>query len=881
MALNAGARFGAYEISGPLGAGGMGEVYRAKDATLERDVALKLLPEAFAADANRVARFEQEAKTLAALNHPNIAQIFGLEKSGGMTAIVMELVEGTTLGERIAQGPIPADEALGIAYQIADALEAAHEKQIIHRDLKPANVKLTPKGTVKVLDFGIAKVLETRGISGPQAPSLTTPAMTQAGILLGTAAYMSPEQARGKTVDRRADIWAFGCLLYEMLTGQPAFGGEDVPITLARVLAHGTDMDSLPGVISPAVRHTIALCLEKDPKKRIADISDVRLALQGKFEPPLAQLAQHAVAQPLWRRVLPLAATAAVAAVVAALAVDWLATPPREVRRSIYTIPDDQQLNAPAGAPLLAVSPDGKAIAYAAGGAIYLRRLSELEGGPVSGTGGQSPVVPVFSPDGDWILYRSAAGRLERVPIEGGTPVTVVNESPLLGWRWDEDDIVRYSTNCQIKQVAATGGTPEILIDDGPNIGCVEPTLLAGTDNLLYEERPQTGAPEIVARSLVTDEKTPLFPGKQPLYVEPGYLVYFDVASGLMARGFDPVSLESGGAAAFVDDILVIGQVVHFRISASGTLVYLRGNRTTTGQGFLLSIAEEGGNIERLNLDYDDFRFPSVSPDGNQIAVQLTLATPQIFVYDLSGEREIRQLTYEGGQHPAWTPDGQWITYSSNRDGRWRIYRQRADGRGVPEALTDPKDDAAHRFPAWTPDGERLAYTETAVGGDDIWIVALPGGTPELLVGGDGNQTGIAFAPNGEALAYHTVFSSGSAAAEVIAEPLPRDGSRVRVSEDGVVSLWPVWSKKGVRLTYQILGGSFAAVDFDTQGFAIRNRRALPFNTDPGQRNLDSMPDGERMLLATPPFQGADDSPRELVIVENWIEEVKQRVPRE
>ena len=876
MALEPGTRFGAYEIVGPLGAGGMGEVYRAKDATLEREVALKLLPEAFAADAGRVARFEQEAKTLAALNHPNIAQIHGLEKSGGATAIVMELVEGMTLAERIAQGPVPADEALGIGYQIIDALEAAHEKHIIHRDLKPANVKLTPKGTVKVLDFGIAKVLETRGISGPQAPSLTTPAMTQAGILLGTAAYMSPEQARGKAVDRRADIWAFGCLLYEMLTGQPAFGGEDVPITLARVLAHGTDMDSLPGMISPAVRHTIALCLEKDPKKRIADIGDVRLALQGKFETPLAQAAQHvAAARPLWRRALPIAVTAAAAAAVAALVVDRVATPPRDVRRSIHTIPEELPLNAPAGAPVLAVSPDGTQIVYAVGGALYLRRLSELEGRPIAGTALQNPLVPVFSPDGEWILYASADGQLERVPIEGGTPIVVVAESPALGWRWDDDGMVRYVSQCQIKQVPATGGTPEIIVDEA-GVLCVEPTLLARTDYLLYEQR--TAQPEVVVRSLSTGEKTVLFPGKQPAYLEPGYLVYFDVVLGLMARPFDVDTLEYGSAVALVNDILSGGAVVHFRVSASGTLVYLRGE-TALSQGFVLGIADEGGNLDAFDVELGNFAFPSVSPDGTQVALQIGADTPQIFVYDLSGEREIRQLTFDGNNtHPTWTPDGQWITYPSDRDGKLRIYRQRADGRGVAEPLTDPAEGKSHYLPAWTPDGERLAYTERGVDGEDIWIVAVPDGTPELLVGGAGDQFGIAFAPNGEALAYGSAVSGSF---EVLAEPFPRDGSRARISTEGILSVWPVWSRNGARLSYQEGTGAFAAVDLDTRNFAIRNRRTFPFNTSPNQRNLDALPGDDRVIVAVPPFQGSTGlGARDLVIVENWIEEVKQRVPR-
>jgi hypothetical protein len=293
-----GARLGAYEIGGPLGAGGMGEVYRATDTQLKRDVAIKVLPPSFAEDADRLARFQREAEVLAALNHPNIAHIYGLERSEGTAALVMELVEGPTLADRIAQGPIPPDEALHIALQIAEALEAAHTRNIVHRDLKPANIKVTPEGIVKVLDFGIAKAIETQaGASGPQKPSLTTPAMTQAGILLGTAAYMAPEQARGKAVDQRADVWAYGCVLYEMLTGQPAFGGEDVPMTLARVLANDTDLKSMSGAIPPAVRHTIKLCLEKDVRKRIADIRDAKLALQGAFETgSIATVAEAAAA---------------------------------------------------------------------------------------------------------------------------------------------------------------------------------------------------------------------------------------------------------------------------------------------------------------------------------------------------------------------------------------------------------------------------------------------------------------------------------------------------------------------------------------------------------------------------------------------------------
>ena len=384
MALTPGASVGSYAITGPLGAGGMGEVYRATDSHLKRDVAIKVLPEALAADAGRLARFQREAETLAALNHANIAQIFGLEKFSGGTALVMELVEGPTLADRIAAGPIAVDEALGIATQIAAALEAAHAQGIVHRDLKPANVKVRPDGTVKVLDFGIAKALATTSISGPQAAPLTTPAMTQAGLVLGTAAYMAPEQARGKTVDERADIWAFGTVLYEMLTGQPAFGGEDVTLTLARVLERPPDYGLLPKSVTPAVRRTLDLCLEKDARWRIADIRDVRLVLAGRFETVGAQPRDDDAATAPWRRALSYAgALVAGGALVALTAVSlWPAVEPKPVKRFALSLPAGQVLAGPEFR-VLDLSPNGMTLVYSSIGGLRIRDLATLEDRPI------------------------------------------------------------------------------------------------------------------------------------------------------------------------------------------------------------------------------------------------------------------------------------------------------------------------------------------------------------------------------------------------------------------------------------------------------------------------------------------------------------------
>src|SRR5262245_56193946 len=385
MSLNPGTRFGCYAITAPLAAGGMGEVYRARDTELGRDVAIKVLPASFTSDATRVARFEQEAKILAALNHPNVAQIYGLERSGATAALVMELVDGPTLLERIAAGRLGVDEALGVAAQIAGALEGAHERGIVHRDLKPANIQLRPDGTVKVLDFGIAKALDARQLSGPGPAALTTPAMTEAGFVLGTAAYMSPEQARGKAVDQRTDIWAFGCVLYEMLTGRPAFLGEDLTSTLARVLEVDPDWAALPSRVPAAVRRTLELCLEKDARKRFADVRDVRLALAGAFAP-------QAETQPLWRRALPFAATLLLGAIIAGTYFASSRQPVAPAQAGAALPVARFVITPPATAPLanlagldVAISPDGQRIAYFArkrendNVELYVREVAALE----------------------------------------------------------------------------------------------------------------------------------------------------------------------------------------------------------------------------------------------------------------------------------------------------------------------------------------------------------------------------------------------------------------------------------------------------------------------------------------------------------------------
>src|SRR5262245_52024868 len=474
MSLGPGTGLGPYEIVSALGAGGMGEVYRARDTRLKRDVALKTLPESFATDPDRLARFQREAEVLASLSHPNIAGIYGIEESNETRALVMELVEGETLADRIARGPIPIDEALPIARQIAEALEAAHEQGIIHRDLKPANIKIKDNGTVKVLDFGLAKLTESPSTANPSAmsmsPTITSPALVSGvGVLLGTAAYMSPEQAKGKATDKRADIWAFGCVLYEMLTGTRAFEGNDVADTRGAVLRGEADWGLLPVTSRPPiVRVLLARCLEKDPKRRVRDIGDVQLALAGAFETPASSGTGAGERRTTIRRsVTAVIGVAAVAAVIVAVS-SWLFRPiPPTVQRMRFTIapPAAQPFNIQGFLRMLAISPDGSHIAYVAGAEAQLmvRAIDQLEAIPLRGITGAG--FPCFSTDGRWVGFiAGGGGDLKQDAIAGGPPVRICHYGGAArGASWGADDVIVFATNdtnTGLLSVSAEGGEP-------------------------------------------------------------------------------------------------------------------------------------------------------------------------------------------------------------------------------------------------------------------------------------------------------------------------------------------------------------------------------------------------------------------------------------
>ena len=720
MALQSGTRLGPYEITAQIGVGGMGEVYRATDTKLKRDVAVKVLPPALAADPERLARFQRKAEVLASLNHPNIAAIYGLEEADSTKALVMELVEGPTLADRIDQSAIPVDEALPIAKQIAEALEAAHEQGIIHRDLKPANVKLRPDGVVKVLDFGLAKALEPTGAMSPgmsQAPTITTPAMTQAGMILGTAAYMSPEQARGKTVDKRTDIWAFGCVLFEMLTAKRAFAGEDVTDTLAAVVRSEPPWDALPDTVSPTLQVYLRRCLHKDPKQRIGDIHDVRLALEGAFETGVSQMATSGVVpQPaVWRRALPVA----VALVVGGLAVGlaawslWPSTEPPSVARFEHVLPESQTVdNARAAYQFVTVSPDGRHFVYNTSVGFYLRTMGELDARLIPSNDGELSFNPFFSPDGQSVAYGAADG-LRRIAITGGAPV-VISAAPegggTFGSSWGADNTIFAGNRRGIWRVSANGGTLELVIPatEGESMGT--PRLLPDGESVLFSVTTATDATrwdqaQIVAQSLRTGERTVLVEGgSDARYVPTGHLVYA-LGSVLLAVAFDLDRLEvSGGPVPLVQGVqrsqvpALGSDTANYGVSDAGTLIYVPGSSSVAWAGRVAWVTP-GGDQEVIDLPAGEYAHPRVSPDGRWLAVERQdNGGTDIWLYETSGATALRRLT-EGGnnRYPVWSRDGEHVAFQSSREGDAGIFWQLTDGTGSVERLTAPEGEGCPR----------------------------------------------------------------------------------------------------------------------------------------------------------------------------------------
>jgi len=824
MALSSGTHVGSYEILSAIGAGGMGEVYRAHDRKLGRDVAIKVLPEAFARDAERMARFQREAKVLASLDHPNIASIYGLEDSGGTRALVMQLVEGPTLADRIKAGPIPVDEAVRIARQIADALEYAHERGIIHRDLKPANVKVTNDDAVKVLDFGLAKALESdpSAIDISTSPTISRMATMQ-GVLLGTAAYMSPEQAKAKPVDRRADIWAFGCVLYEMLTGKIAFRGDTVTDTLASVIKEEPDWSQLPAAAPTRVRVLLQRCLQKDPKQRLRDIGDARISLDEVLSgAPDASLAGAAgIPVPFWRQA-KLAWAVAGAFAIAFAGIGWayqrLASAPAPAQLLRYQISPPEKASF---GTIFTLSPDGRHLAFMVREQdgrtrLWVRDLDTLESRPLADVADATDAF--WSPD-NRVLGFGAGTKLERVEVSAGAPPQTICDVPAggeIGAAWNQDGVIVFGSVLGLMKVSAAGGTPSLLtkVDASrAEIAHAGPSFLPDGKHFLYL---RAGGPlggtyvgSLDAKPEQQDSKRLL--ATYAFYIPqsgpgPGHILFLQNGT-VMAQTFDASRLEPGG-----DPVSIVQQTTNVAVSDNGILAYTGG---AVSPMQLTWFDRQGKVLGTLGEPGVGPSWPAISPDGNAVVVPRGQGVEaDLWLYNLA-RGTLSRLTFDGKQNwePVWSPDGSHIAFLSTREGDWNIYQKPINGIGQDEALD--KNPPSIKGPRdWSRDGKYLIEGAVSDNRFSIWVLPL---SPEQA-GGDHkhfpyvqdqfNEVGPSLSPNGQWLAY---ASDETGRYEIYVQTFPKVGGKWPVSING--GTVPVWSRDGKELYFIGGDGKLMAVD--------------------------------------------------------------------
>jgi Tol biopolymer transport system component len=897
--LSPGTKFDSYVVVAGVGAGGMGEVYRATDTSLGRDVALKILPAPFNADPERVARFRREARLLASLNHPNIAQIHGEAQANGVHAIILEFVEGESLARRIDRGALPFDEAIGIARQIADALEAAHDAGIIHRDLKPANVMLTREGRVKVLDFGLAKLVDstTAPAEATETTTLTSPAMmTAIGTLMGTAAYMAPEQARGLPADKRSDVWAFGCILFEMLTGRRAFGGHHVTDTLAAIVRAEPDWARL----SSAPEHMRALvrrCLQKPVAARLQCIGDARVAID-ELRSGAADTAPYGGAR---RWTWGLVAAGALAGAIAASAVAWRVEPAQFVATSVtrFTIALPSGRHLPAtNKPMLALSDDGTQLAFVAAGdgtapQVYLRAMNRTDAVPLPGTDGA--VAPFFSPDGEWLGF-FANGKLKKIPTKGGAPRVLADVANPQGASWTGQTIVFASDLSVLLQVPDDGGAPQAMTRfDSGEIAHGFPRFLPDGKSVLFAAVTASTPPGIVGQRLDSGDRRKLVSGQDgsmPTYVASGHLI-FAQGNRLMATTFDASRVTSAGVAVpVVEDVYSAAGVPQFAVSPSGTLAYVAAAGRTPALGSRLVWVSRDGNEAPLPAPTRYYNQPRLSPDGRRIAVDIVAGEQmQVWLYDISGDA-LSRFTFTGvNRHPVWTPDGTRIAFMSDREGPQQVFWKRADGTGIEERLTQNSATQAgnvYDIPyTFSPDGQVL--TTARVGpttGADVWAVPV-GRTPSAAAGRAQPQpvlhsTAADGAPqlsrDGLWLAY---ASDESGRREIYVRAFPGPGGTWQVSTDGGNE--PLWNPNGRELFYRN-GDQMMSVEVHTAPsfasgkprmlFTGRYRRGSNWWARP---NYDVSSDGQRFLMLK---NAEEDSapPTDVAVVLHWAAELRRLV---
>jgi serine/threonine protein kinase len=872
---------GYYQITSRLGKGGMGEVYQARDQKLGRDVAIKVLPDEFARDTDRVARFQREAKILASLNHPNIAAIYGLEEFAGTNFLVLELVGGETLEDKLKRGAIPVDESIKLSLQIAEALDAAHEKGVIHRDLKPSNIKVAPDGTVKILDFGLAKAFAgDQEVNLSNSPTLSD-AATQQGVILGTAAYMSPEQARGKSVDRRADIWAFGCVLFEMLAGRPAFSGQDVSDILAAVIRTEPEWNNLPGKLHWRLREVLERCLKKDLKDRYHDISDVRADIQRILTDSSSvsglKAAEDESKRP--RKALAWIAAVVLTAVIVGVVI-WNFKPsprsePLPVTRFSYELPKDSGD--------FAVSPNGRQFVYATPRGLYLQSFDELDPKLIPGTEGK-PQRPFFSPDGKWIGYIGTDFKLKKIGISGGAPIDLCGVQVPLGALWYPDNRIILSDAAQgILRISANGGTPELLVKGF----CAYPQLLPNGESILYTDvskRPYT----IHVQSLQSGKQKELFAGTGAYYLPTGHLVYalWTGTFNLVAVPFNLEKLEATDGP-----VPIINGLTQVDFSDSGTLLYMPG--TAEGSPAVQRIpvwVDQKGKEEPIpgapnNLNQ---RFV-LSPDGTKVALVASAGgNTQIWVWDLM-RKTVTQLTFDesGNIFPLWTRDGRQVLYQTNRSGsQYELNMKAADGTGKVQKL------GTFSFmpgpSSLSGDGKSVIMSEVEInpfrGG--ITLLSLEGDhSRKPLLGEKYVETQPSVSHDGKWIAYVSTESSQN---EIYVRPFPDiEKGKWRISDRGGIG--PLWSRDGRKLFYRN-GDAVMSVGLEIEPAFKAGKPEVLFRANYYYWGVGQMiqpmwdigPDGKFMMVKeVKPNEKAPtaEAPRKINIVLNWTEELKQRVP--
>jgi eukaryotic-like serine/threonine-protein kinase len=924
-AVEPGAMIAHYRLAEKIGEGGMGEVYRARDTKLGRDVALKILPQALAHDRQRMARFEREAQVLASLNHPNIAAIYGLEESNGIRALAMELVEGETLGERLrrprpltrpashdnpsppagrgekfnnltpspsgrgwpagpGEGPsLAIDDALPIARQIAEALEYAHERGVIHRDLKPANVKITPEGTVKVLDFGLAKMLNPQDSSAAldpaDSPTLSMTA-TEKGMILGTAAYMSPEQAKGQQVDRRCDIWAFGCVLYEMLSGRKPFEGETISDVLASVIKSDPDWTALPETTPQSIQKLIRRCLQKDVRQRLQAIGDARITLEEELSgtgvsPVIEQHGPEGHATRPLRRALPWAVAIILAAALITVVFLWKFAEPTLQPVIRFTVAPPENAYMPYGGQM-SLSPDGRRLAFVAQTApnaptvLWVRSLDALTARPVQGTDGAD--WPFWSPDGNYVGFY-AAGKLEKVAISGGQPQAMCDARGN-GATWSQNGVIVFTDNGRLYRVPETGGTPTLAAAPDP--------ARHGEDYLLPQFLPDdrhflfligSGSPSagswfsIGIGSLDSREIERLsHTDSNAFYSPPGYLLYMG-GTTLMARPFDAKGLKFTGQAVPIAEgveMFPLDGYCNFAVSQRGVLAYQIGASAPFGQ--MVWLNRKGQKLGTVGQP-DIYTNPALSPDGTKLAVGRGEPNKRdLWVYDLK-RRTASRLTFNPADDltPVWSHDGSTIMFTSTRRGQRDLYEKPANGLGKTQLVYASKDHAKNLMD-WSPDGRYALYDTDSI--PDLWTLPLFGDRkPFPSVEGDFGATQARFSPDGRYIAY---TSDESGQSEVYVQTFPQHLGKWEVSTSGGTG--PMWRRDGNELFYLKLDDTLMSVDVKTSAGEFQAGIPKPLFQAQlitgGWRNRYVIsPDGQRFLMIVPASEAARTP---ITVVVNW-----------